>query len=346
LLREIELAFSQLWGASQATVADFFCGMGAVSANFKRLGHKVIANDNLEFCATIAEAVLLNNGTPRFEKLRAESIIPNKKSLFDEASRYLATLDFLNALSPVQGFMYQNYAPEGTKALPTPRQYFTSDNASKIDAIRDKIAEWDTNGLLSSGERALLLADLIRATNKVANSAGTYGCFLKQWEARALRDIHLSPSRILASPYSHVVYREDAMVLAKRIEADVAYLDPPYTWRHYGAYYHILETIARWDRPQISGKTGLRPWDDSRSPFCDREGAKGALRELVQLLNVKFILMSYNSEGLIAHEEIQRILADKGSVSCLDIDFRRYKSNGGGNGAKQVTERLYLVKVN
>ncbi len=346
LLGEIELAFNQLWGSSPATVADLFCGMGAVSANFKRLGHKVIANDNLQFCATVAESVLLNNAIPRFEKLQSEFIALEKRSLFVEANGYLATLNFLNALPPVQGFMYQNYTPDGTKALLMPRQYFTPENAAKIDAIRDKIAEWDAKDLISPGERALLITDLMRATNKVANSAGTYGCFLKQWEARALRLLQLTPSRILVSPHFHTVYKEDALVLARRLEADVAYLDPPYTWRHYGAYYHILETIARWDRPQISGKTGLRPWDDSRSPFCDRENARGALKELVGLLNVRFILMSYNSEGLISHEEILAILANKGSVSCIDIDFRRYKSNGGGNGARQVKERIYLVKVN
>ncbi len=346
LLGEIELAFDQLCGPATTTVADIFCGMGAVSANFKRLGHRVIANDNLQFCATVAEAVLLNNVIPKFENLRVGTIDRDRKSLFDDANGYLSALNFLNSLVPIQGFMYQNYSPEGTANLPTPRQYFTAENAARIDAIREKIAEWDACGLLSRGERALLLTDLIRATNRVANSAGTYGCFLKQWETRALRTLQLTPSRILISPHSHTVHNEDALALATTMVADVAYLDPPYTWRHYGAYYHILETIARWDRPRISGKTGLRPWDDSRSPFCDRENAKGALKELVRLLNVRFILMSYNSEGLISHEEILSILADKGSVTCVDIDFRRYKSNGGGNGANQVKERLYLVKVN
>src|SRR5260370_27993750 len=258
LLGEIELAFNQLWGSSPATVADLFCGMGAVSANFKRLGHKVIANDNLQFCATVAESVLLNNAIPRFEKLQSEFIALEKRSLFVEANGYLATLNFLNALPPVQGFMYQNYAPDGTKALLMPRQYFTPENAAKIDAIRDKIAEWDAKDLISPGERALLITDLMRATNKVANSAGTYGCFLKQWEARALRLLQLTPSRILVSPHFHTVYKEDALVLARRLEADVAYLDPPYTWRHYGAYYHILETIAGSERPAISGNTALR----------------------------------------------------------------------------------------
>ena len=42
---------------------------------------------------------------------------------------------------------------------------------------------------------------------------------------------------------------------------DTVYLDPPYTKRQYAAYYHVLETLAYGDEPEVSGVTGLRPWE-------------------------------------------------------------------------------------
>lgn len=51
---------------------------------------------------------------------------------------------------------------------------------------------------------------------------------------------------------------------------DLVYLDPPYTKRQYASYYHILETVALGDEPEVKGVAGLRPWKNLASDFATR----------------------------------------------------------------------------
>src|SRR5262249_25580516 len=144
-----------------------------------------------------------------------------------------------------------------------------------------EIVRWYEAQLISPAENALLLADLMRAANQVANIAGTYGCFLKHWDKRAHRPIMLQRSQVTPSTQQHEVLCADAHEAARDRSFDVIYLDPPYTWRHYGAYYHILETIAAGDKPTVAGRTGLRPWEEFKSRYCDRTDSAVALAELI-----------------------------------------------------------------
>lgn len=45
----------------------------------------------------------------------------------------------------------------------------------------------------------------------------------------------------------------DSNLLVKNIEADIVYIDPPYTSRQYGDAYHLLENIIRWEKPEVTG---------------------------------------------------------------------------------------------
>jgi adenine-specific DNA-methyltransferase len=324
---------------------DVFSGSGAVSRHFKKLGFRVIANDNLRFCVSLACAVLKNNEEPKFRALFEEgkSMLSQNFELFPFA--YDRVLNYLNQLPGEEGFIYRNYTPGGTTEGPYPRQYFSDENGKKIDAVRRKIDHWKEKNLITEAEECLLLADLLEATNRIANISGTYGCFNKKWDKRAVKKLKLERSEITIGKDDHEWFSMDANTLVTQKKFDILYLDPPYTWRHYGAYYHILETIVKNDEPNISGKTGLRPWEDSRSRYCDRKDALNALRELIASANARHILLSYNSEGLIQHEEIIEALATRGAPICKEIPYRRYRSNSGGNTSNTVKERLYYVKV-
>lgn len=344
LLRFIEKKVTQFCGKAPFTFGDLFCGTAAVSKHFKKLGHKIIANDNLVFCATLAKAALLINDEPMFSKLMDSGEVHTSTRGKLIVTPYDLALAQLNRLSGISGFMYSEYSPGGTANKEHERKYFTEKNAKKIDAIREKIYEWNEKGLLTKGENALLISDLMRASNKVANTAGTYGYFLKDWDPRTQKDLFLSRSQIIKSDKEHVVYQEDANILVEKLDCDVLYYDPPYTWRHYGAYYHILETITMWDRPNVKGKSGLRSWEENRSPYCMRGEAARALNELILNSNAKHIFLSYNSEGLISHEEILEALSQHGAPQVFEKDFIRYRSNDGGSKKGSVLERLYHVE--
>ena len=68
-----------------------------------------------------------------------------------------------------------------------------------------------------------------------------------------------------------------------------------------------------------------------------------ALKDLIHNCNTKHLLISYNSEGLISHDEIYNILSQIGKPFVHEIQYRKYKSNNGTK-EKTVTERIYYVK--
>jgi adenine-specific DNA-methyltransferase len=327
------------------SVGDLFCGTAAVSRLFKRLGKSVIANDSLRFCYVLAKAALEVNSEPRFERLIESGLIGASDTVNLFSTPYDKVLAYLTDLSGERGFIFSEYSPAGTATKAYQRQYFSDSNAQKIDAIRNQIGLWEQSGLVSEGEASLLISDLLRATNRVANIAGTYGCFMKGWDQRALRPLTLKRMPIISSSQRQEVFCGDAQALIKERHFDVLYLDPPYTWRHYGAYYHILETIAEGDEPIVTGRTGLRPWEENKSRFCDRSDAVNALRELISLAQFKHLFLSYNSEGMITHDQIMEILALRGEVSFSEASYRRYRSNNGGTKKKPLKERLYYVQA-
>jgi adenine-specific DNA-methyltransferase len=319
---------------------DLFCGTASVAAAFRGLGLRVTANDHLELCSTMAEARLLNDGLPRFEGLLAAEEIPSG----DAEHPYRTVLALLNEISPRDGFVYRSYSPASAQFSDFTRMYFSEENARRIDAIRRQIENW--GALLTRGERSLLIADLIRAVSVCSNTAGTYGCFLKRWKPRALQPLQLSPSGQPSSTGTgHSVFRSDAEEIAESVEADVVYADPPYTKRQYAAYYHVLETIARYDSPELIGKTGLRPWAEESSDFCYRRKAPAALERLVGRVRARHFFLSYSADGQIADEAIREILSAHGKLAVAEVPYQRYRSSSLKHRGPLVTERLYHLAL-
>lgn len=323
-------------------VLDLFCGTGAVSAELKRRGYQVTANDNLTWCSTFAEAILFNDTEPSFEGVAARCDIGNARA--PTSKPYDDVLAYLNDLSPVEGFFWRNYSPASERFGGGERMYFTETNAGRIDAIRRNLREWV--GLLTVAERSLLLADLVRAANAVSNIAGTYGCYLKSWKRRALQQLKMKRSNLVAgAARGHRVFCADANELAADIEATIVYADPPYTKRQYAAYYHILETIVVGDEPAIMGSTGLRPWEDKASDYCYKSRALGALTDLVSNLTCRHFFMSYNEDGQMKHKAIIDVLSRFGRVQVFEVPHRRYKSSARPHKGADVVERLYHLSL-
>lgn len=319
---------------------DLFCGTASVADAFRDQGLRITANDHLALCSTMAEARLLNRGRPPFRGLvEAGEAAPDRGE-----HPYDAVLGRLNQLPSKRGFVFHNYSPASLARNGVERMYFSEANAGRIDAIRQQIDAWGE--LLTRGERSLLIVDLVRAASVRSNTAGTYGCFLKQWKQRALEPLHLTGLSPLSRRGSdHAVHRDDAEILLGSLEADVVYADPPYTKRQYAAYYHVLETIVRYDDPQLIGKTGLREWEGFSSDFCYRRKAPGALERLVRRLRASHFFLSYNADGQIPDATIREVLGQRGELSVAEIPYRRYRSNAGTHRGPVVTERLYHLAL-
>lgn len=234
--------------------------------------------------------------------------------------------------------------------------YFTPQNARRIDAVRETILAWKTSKVVDRRREQLLLATLIEAADRVANTTGVYASFVKSWQPNAMRPVELRPLRPVSarSGRGSTAFLGPAVELARRVgSVDLAYLDPPYNERQYPAYYHVPELLAQgWDPPPaLRGKTGLIPDADRRSEWCRRATCESALRNLLGALDARHVLLSYNDEGLLTADQIEEVFRETGdadSYTCIQQRYQRYRSDGDHAGRRyarnSVHERLHYVR--
>lgn len=327
---------------------DLFAGTASVAKRFKKLGYKIISADLLYFSYVLQKVYIEQNQYPKFEKLLKHlKINPVEETLFTSDSLNAnEIIKYLNELEGVEGFIYTNYSPEGTQKQAHARKYFTGDNAKKIDAIRQKIEEWKMSGLVNEKEYFFLLCSLIEAVPFVANISGVYAAFLKEWDKRAFKKLTLEIPEIIKSEEKHQVFNMDGLKVLDKVKGiDILYLDPPYNERQYAPNYHILETIAKMDNPNISGVTGMREYDDQKSEFCNPKAGLKALNEIIEKRNFKHLLLSYNDEGIMPEGEILELFKKHGKTEVASQKYQRYKSNSGGEQKEGVKEKLYYLKT-
>jgi len=327
---------------------DLFAGTASVGKHFKKLGYKIISTDILYFSYVLQKVYIEQNKYPKFYKLiKGLGIKPLKtSSLFEnEDLNARSVVRYLDNIEGREGFVYKNYSPEGTNDQKYVRRYFTGENAKRIDAIREKIEEWKQTDLINEEEYFYLICSLIEAIPFVSNISGTYGAFLKDWDKRAFKRLTLVAPIIIESKVSHKVFNEDGVALLDKIrKIDILYLDPPYNERQYAPNYHILETVAKWDKPKIKGVTGLREYANQKSEFCNVGTALKAMEEIVKKENFRHLVLSYNSEGIMPEEEILVLLNKYGKTEILEQDYQRFKSNSKGELKQKVKEKLYYMK--
>lgn len=322
---------------------DAFSGSVSVGKFFKAKGFQIYSCDLLYCSYCLQMAYLYNDDEPSFSSL---SDIFDVKTNVLVSSPYQKVLNFLNHLKPQKGFIYKNYSPNGSKDLAQPRMYFESKNAQKIDAIRMQIEQWKEHKKINEKEYFVLLATLIESVSFFANVAGVYAAFCKFWDKRALKPFYLKEISFLRSQKEHFCFCGDFLTQFENFENhifDILYLDPPYNHRQYAPNYHLLETIAKYDNPQIQGVAGLRAWQNQKSAFCNAKTAIKALEQIIKMPNYKNLILSYNSEGLMKKDEIDELLKSFGTVHFKAFDYPRFKSNAN-NAQKFVKEFIWIVK--
>jgi len=305
---------------SDKIFCDIFAGTGIIGRVFKSEVKQVIAND-FEYYSYV-----LNR-----------NYIANHESL-PEKTEYI---DQLNNLSAVEGFIYRHYC----KGSGSGRQYFSDTNGKKIDAIRQQIEFWKQENAINEELYFFLLSSLIESADKVANTASVYGAFLKHLKRTAQKDLVLEPAEYAVNSNEHLVFQKDSNQLIREIEGDILYLDPPYNTRQYGANYHMLNTIARYDDFEPRGKTGLREY--KRSAYCSKRTVAAEFEELIKNARFKYIFLSYNNEGLMSAETIRTILRIYGKYDLMTKNYQRFKADKDENrnhAADSTKEFLHILE--
>lgn len=298
------------------TVCDIFSGTASVARDLKRR-FEVTSNDFLYFSYVLQMATVANDAIPSFELLKKEGI-DDPRAYFNEMDTYE-----MEALPGEIRLLQNNYSPKGG------RMYFTEENALRVDFARNTIEEWRVKGLLTDLEYFYLLACIIEGVPFVSNTAGTYGAFNKFWDKRAFKKFELFDLPVVSNGKNNRCFNEDGVGLLTRLSGDVLYVDPPYNGRQYLPNYHILETVAKNENPEIRGITGQRPYENKKSEFCLKKGVLPAFERLIKNARYRHVILSYNTEGLMSVEDIQGVMEAygvPGTFKVIEIPYRRFKS--------------------
>ena len=194
-----------------------------------------------------------------------------------------------------------------------------------------------------------MIASLLFSADKAANTVGHYDAYIKG------KDIPNSFKFDLICPYKYPdkkihISRKDANILAKEIQCDIVYIDPPYNSRQYSRFYHVLENIATWKKPELFG-VACKPREENMSDYC-RAAATRVFDDLITSLNCKYIAVSYNntynsksssSRNKITLEELERVLSKRGTVRRFEKAHQAF--NAGKTELNNHKEFLFLVKV-
>lgn len=304
---------------NKAVFCDLFAGTGAVGRNFKPLVKQVLAND-IEYYSYVLLQNYIGNSNPLNHEI---------------------FLSELNKIQPVKGFIFENYSEGGKEN----RLYFLKENGQKIDAIRQQIENWNKSYEINQELYFFLLASLIESADKVANTASVYGAYLKKIKKSAAKPLILEPAHFETTNTTHRVFQEDANLLIKNISGDILYLDPPYNARQYGANYHLLNTIAKYDTFVPQGKTGLRNYE--KSIYCKKGEVSKSFEELIKNAEFQYVFLSYNNEGLMTENEVQSIMKRYGKYGLETTKYQRFKADKTENRkhkADATVEYLHILE--
>ncbi|MCC6484644.1 MAG: DNA adenine methylase [Armatimonadetes bacterium] len=328
-LRDLISEAIALTGLRTGVFFDAFSGSGVVSRLAKSLGFRVIANDWEPYTRCINNTYISLNRPPAFAALGGMD----------------AAFGYLNSLPGQRGYIARHYCPADDERpdLDHERMFFTQANGRRLDAMRQRVFDLTETGQLTPAESDLLTAALVWGTSWCSNTSGVFKGFHRGWGGatqtawyRIKEPLVLRAPVLLDNSEHNLVFQEDAATLAAHIDCDIAYLDPPYNQHQYGANYHLLNTVALWDKPPIParvtpGERGhkaaiRRDWRTLRnSAYCRRWHAETALRDLLGRLRARWVLMSYSTDGLIPLERVLTMLSEHGRLSWVHRPYKRYR---------------------
>ncbi len=303
------------------SVFDVFGGTGVVSNYFSEKGKKIYINDILKSNYCIYRAFL---GNEKFSENKIKKII-----------------DEYNKISDLE----ENYFSKNYK-----NTYFSENDCKKIGYIRENINKKFENKEINEREKYILIASLLYSMDKIANTVGHYDAYRKKQKLEdcfEMYNLDINKNQTIKNE----IYNMDSNELAKKIKADIVYIDPPYNSRQYGDAYHLLENVAEWKKPKVYGVAKKMDRSKIKSNYCTNK-ASNAFKDLIKNCNCKYIIVSYNnmgqkgnarSQAKISDTEILEILNQKGKVKVFEQDFNFFTT--GKTHIDNHKERLFLCEV-
>jgi adenine-specific DNA-methyltransferase len=325
VLKKINPEFKKI---NKVKFLDGFAGSGIVGKYFNQIyGYNVFSNDMENYSYVLSYALLKVEYTDKL------------KNIIEQLNQLTKPID-----ENKFNLITENYSEKGKEK----RKFWTISNSQKADAIIENIKTQLINKTINFDEYMFLLASLLSSIDKYANTASVYGAYLKKYKSSSLKNLELKPihtdNNIINSD-KNCNYNVD--VNSETItnnDYDITYFDPPYNNRQYSSNYHPLNFISKYDSSIIPyGKTGLLE-KSNKSNYSISKNVEESFKSLIEKIETKYILLSYNNEGIMSSNTIRKILKKKGKTTLYKYEYKKFKSQSKQEN-ETVYEYLYLCEV-
>jgi adenine-specific DNA-methyltransferase len=243
-----------------------------------------------------------------------------------------------------------------------------------IDAIRQVLDELLSKGEIERSDFNFGLTCLMHAMAYTSQGTGHYAQYRDAKTERSMADInkyrHVSVPLIFKRKFDtllkwhlqnviehgHELLADDyRRCLASLDTPSVVYADPPYAFVHYSRFYHAMETVVKYDYPELQQLRndvvkGRYRSERHQSPFCIRTQVKGAFLDLFDGVKASGsdLLLSYSNTGMIEIEGLMD-LASLAFGSGYEVWFDHMSHTHMTMGrredrSRQVRESLIIAK--
>lgn len=298
---------------------DVFAGTGIVTKEMFNKFDEFIINDFLYSNNTVYEGFF---GSEEF----------NKEKIYEYKRRF----NEIETNSIDNQYFSDNYGDK----------FFSNQDAAIIGEIRTIIKKSKD---LNDREKSILVASLLYSTDKIANTVGHYDAYRKKVDL-ANRFVFELIIPVSTSGKDIKIFREDANHLVKKVRADVTFIDPPYNSRQYSRFYHLLEVLAKWEKPELKG-VAMKPPLENMSEYS-KVDAPNVFDDLISNLDTNYVVVTYNntyasksssSRNKITHEEIIESLNKLGNTQVFEKPFNFFTA--GKTDLQDHKEFVFITEV-
>jgi adenine-specific DNA-methyltransferase len=300
------------------SIGDGFSGSGIVSRLFKQHADMLYTNDISEYSETLNSSFLSNINEEDLKNISKYVKLANNHA--DKSTKKYS-----------KPYISGNWAPIGIIKTDD-RVYFTKENGYRIDIMRNYIET------LPRKYKPYLLASLLVEASIHNNTNGQFSAYYKndgigQYGGKHNLDLRRITDPInLKVPIFHnnkckinISKMDTNMWVHKIPKLDLIYYDPPYNKHPYNIFYFLLNIINKWDiNMEIPETYRGQPLNWDKSHYNSSIHAESALKDLIENTNSKYILLSYNSGGIIPLHVLEKILKQHGEVEIIPVIHKTY----------------------
>ncbi|MBQ2900093.1 MAG: DNA adenine methylase [Oscillospiraceae bacterium] len=302
-------------------VCDIMSGSNVVSYALKE-HFTVYTNDIQKYSQVISDAVIKNQ-TASISSQEAEASLSN----------YVEE----NLQKRIYTFFEDTYS----------QTYFSKQQCQHIDSIRyaiDKVSDAD--------KKSLFLFALMCAMCKVQSTPGHFAQFMPSTHKRIipLQQMNLwEEFKTKCDNYKNVYLSnkqnksfcmdfKDLIDSGEIDNVDTIYLDSPYSQEQYSRFYHILETLVKYDYPEVAYKAKYRT-DRFMSGFCTKKKAASEFEYIFNFCKKHSIniVISYSTNALVPTDELISLCKKYFSeIKYQEIDHKHSTQGKGNNSIKEI----------